>query len=371
MILPVVDNFRKRFFYSSSAYHIKLLQSSATSAMTYTLPCPEQELQLRFTLNGGQSFRWKETKENEWTGVFSNRVWKLRRNNDSLEYDVYKCTKPKVSKGKKQKSDNSSSKPFTKAEVTENEKLLIDYFRLDTSLKELYDNWSNADPVFKEAAEKFYGIRILKQDPVENIFSFICSTNNHISRISSMVEKLCTSYGEKICDLDGVSYFSFPPVEALAVEGVEENLRKLGFGYRAKYIHQSAMKIIEFGGNSWLDNLTKMSYKDAKVELMKLTGIGAKVADCISLMSLGHLESVPVDTHVFQIASQLYLPHLKSAKTVTTKIYDEIGDHFRLLYGNEAGWAHTILFCADLKMFQDKGMKREKITDKKSKRRKT
>lgn len=59
-------------------------------------------------------------------------------------------------------------------------------------------------------------------------------------------------------------------------------------------------------------------------------------------MSLGHLEAVPVDTHVFQIASKFYLPHLNKVKSVTPKIYDEIGDHFRKLYGPLAGWAHAV-----------------------------
>lgn len=59
-------------------------------------------------------------------------------------------------------------------------------------------------------------------------------------------------------------------------------------------------------------------------------------------MSLNHLESVPVDTHVYQIAANNYLPHLKGKKSVTANMYAEIGDHFRNLYGPLAGWAHTV-----------------------------
>lgn len=59
-------------------------------------------------------------------------------------------------------------------------------------------------------------------------------------------------------------------------------------------------------------------------------------------MSLGHLQSIPVDTHIYQIASRFYMPKLAKQKTVTTKIYNEIGDHFRSLYGPLAGWAHTV-----------------------------
>lgn len=61
-------------------------------------------------------------------------------------------------------------------------------------------------------------------------------------------------------------------------------------------------------------------------------------------MSLGHLESIPVDTHIYQIAARCYMPRLPKQKTVTEKIYNEIGDHFRNLYGPLAGWAHTVSF---------------------------
>ncbi|KAI8442040.1 hypothetical protein MSG28_005681 [Choristoneura fumiferana] len=227
-----------------------------------------------------------------------------------------------------------------------------------------YKEWSEADELFKSAGQQFYGVRMLAQEPVENLFSFICSQNNHISRISSMVEKLCTQYGEEICSHEGTTYFSFPEVQKLCEPKVEAQLRKLGFGYRAKFIQKSAEQIVEWGGEDWFRTLQDMKYKDAKEELMKLHGIGPKVADCICLMSLNHLEALPVDTHVYQIAAQNYLPHLRGKKNVTDKMYMEIGDHFRKLYGDMAGWAHTVLFCADLKKFQQNGKEDESVKPK-------
>ena len=110
-------------------------------------------------------------------------------------------------------------------------------------LEVLYQTWAAADPLFAEVAEKYPGVRILRQDPVENVFSFICSANNHISRISSMVESLCTEWGESLACYEGKEYFAFPAIEKLAEEGVEARLRELGFGYRAKYIQQSAARL--------------------------------------------------------------------------------------------------------------------------------
>uniref|UniRef100_A0A1B0DRI6 N-glycosylase/DNA lyase n=1 Tax=Phlebotomus papatasi TaxID=29031 RepID=A0A1B0DRI6_PHLPP len=93
---------------------------------------------------------------------------------------------------------------------------------------------------------------------------------------------------------------------------------------------------------------------------MSLTGIGPKVADCICLMSLNHLEAIPVDTHVYQIAGAFYLKKLPKNKSVTTKVYLEIGDEFRKIYGHLAGWAQTVLFCSDLRQFKpEKSLKRK------------
>lgn len=100
---------------------------------------------------------------------------------------------------------------------------------------------------------------------------------NVFCRISSLVEKLAEFYGEKICELDGIMYYSFPQVEKLAADGVEQKLRTNGFGYRAKYISQSAKTIAENGSDEWLDQLQKLDYAAAKKKLVGLMGIGAKV----------------------------------------------------------------------------------------------
>ena len=103
---------------------------------------------------------------------------------------------------------------------------------------------------------------------------------------------------------------------------------------------------------------------------MKLSGIGPKVADCILLMSLDKTDAIPVDTHMFQIAAKSYLPHLKGCKSVTDKVYSEIGDHFRSLYGDYAGWAHSVLFSADLKELSHLQDDDDGTTKKKAKKRK-
>jgi len=92
-------------------------------------------------------------------------------------------------------------------------------------------------------------------------------------------------------------------------------------------------------------------YRKAHDELLQLQGVGPKVADCVCLMGLGWGESVPVDTHVWQIAQRDYKFGKGKHKSLTKATYDAIGDHFRNLWGKEAGWAHSVLFAADLKTF--------------------
>lgn len=165
-----------------------------------------------------------------------------------------------------------------------------------------------------------------------------------------MVEKLSRFFGRKIGEVDSKEYFDFPTISDLTKSTVESTLRKEGFGYRAKYIAQSAKSLESLGGREWLTSLhkSKSTYKNAKEQLMTLSGIGPKVADCICLMSLGHLDAIPVDTHIFQVAAAIYMPHLKSQKTVTPKIHQEISQYFQELWGPLAGWAQTIVFCAKI-----------------------
>ena len=92
-------------------------------------------------------------------------------------------------------------------------------------------------------------------------------------------------------------------------------------------------------------------YRHAHGEIVKLSGVGPKVADCICLMGLGWGEAVPVDTHVWQIAQRDYKFGRGKHRTLTRATYDAVAEHFRSLWGDEAGWAHSVLFAADLHTF--------------------
>lgn len=180
----------------------------------------------------------------------------------------------------------------------------VPYFDLDSDYGEYISKINPRDKYLSEAAEKGSGIRILRQDLWEMIITFLISQQNNITRIRGCIEKLCARYGEKNTSEGGVEYYGFPEPQVLA-EVTEEELRALGLGYRARYIVETARSIA--GGEISLEKIFRMRYyKMAKQELMKLCGVGEKVADCICLFALHHMDAFPVDTHIRQVLDRHY-----------------------------------------------------------------
>ncbi|KAK2765505.1 8-oxoguanine glycosylase ogg1 [Arachnomyces sp. PD_36] len=363
--------------------------SAASFSEWRKLPISLTELCINTTLRCGQSFRWQRSENDEWRCVLHGRILSLRQDDTHLHYRTYTPSSSKQSLP----AITSSTPPAMKQEELndDTEALIKSYFNLDSNLSELYEQWSAADPNFKKKAPRFTGVRILRQDAWEALVAFICSSNNNIARISQMVQKLCINYGRLIGRIDGVPYHSFPSPAALAERKVEARLRELGFGYRAKYIYQTAVMVSkERDGEAWLNSLRNpevpafgapmpsshgvyvkkeedeekgkgkelteeiSGYRKAHDSLIELQGVGPKVADCVCLMGLGWGEAVPVDTHVWQIAQRDYKFSKGKHKSLTKPTYDAIGDHFRNLWGKHAGWAHSVLFTADLRSFSDR-----------------
>ncbi|KPP78036.1 N-glycosylase/DNA lyase-like [Scleropages formosus] len=319
---------------------------------------------------------WRETSNGHWTGVMGGRVWTLTQTDDALWYHTYgsqgcpstedkrkrrggaepaqlaKRSKPMVAVKEERDCDQDLGVVNSKWDGSE-EKVLRDYFQLNVPLGELYREWASVDHHFKDIANMFTGVRMLRQDPTECLFSFICTSNNHISRIQGMIERLCVKLGAPLCQLDGTPYHDFPSIQALADSTVEACLRDLGFGYRARFLQQSARQILDSHGPDWLLSLRRAPYLEARDALRTLPGVGLKVADCVCLMSLDKACALPVDTHMWQIAQRDYRYSVATGrKSLTDKVYQDIGDFFRKLWGSHAGWAHSVLFCADLKKFQ-------------------
>ena len=298
------------------------------------------------------------------------RILSLRQDAEHLHY---RATYPSITTTLP--TPPPSNAPSVAPEGDDTLALVKHYFNLTPNLGQLYEQWAASDANFRKRAPKFTGIRILRQDAWEALIGFICSSNNNISRISGMVHNLCLHYGPLIGHIDDVPYHDFPTPVALSGPDVEAHLVKLGFGYRAKYIAKTARMISEGKGLKWLEELSnpeypqfgvaerpsgemleggREGYRKAHEELLALHGVGPKVADCVCLFGLGWSESVPVDTHVWQIAQRDYRFGKGKHSSLTAATYVAIGNLFRKLWGKEAGWAHSVLFTADLKAFSER-----------------
>ncbi|KAI2471229.1 8-oxoguanine DNA-glycosylase [Annulohypoxylon bovei var. microspora] len=339
------------------------------------LPLSLTDLCIETTLRCGQSFRWRKI-EDEWNCVLYGRLLSLKQDKTHLHYKVISPTivPPSLSPPLSIKDESESEND------DDTEALLRHYFSLKHDLTALYDQWSNSDPNFRKKAPKFTGIRILSQTPWEALIAFICSSNNNISRISQMVHKLCKHYGPLIGHVGDEAFHDFPTPQALSGKKVESHLRELGFGYRAKYIAETARLVSEERPKGWLESLinpdnpgwptTKTdeanelpTYRYAHEQLLLLSGVGPKVADCVCLMGLGWDEAIPVDTHVWQIAQRDYKFGKAKTKTFSKAMYDAVGDHFRKIWGQQAGWAQSVLFTANLKSFSEQASGKAEVVD--------
>ncbi|PFH51173.1 hypothetical protein AMATHDRAFT_143256 [Amanita thiersii Skay4041] len=345
--------------------------ASVTLSSFQSLPISVLQVSLAAVLNCGQSFRWTSIPlgsnippTHEYRLCLRDRIVCLRQTPDTL---YYRAVYPNL--------QATSAQHATRKKETLD--WLRDYLQLDVDLQRLYQEWAAKDQNFAGLKDRFGGIRILRQDPWENLISFICSSNNNIARITKMVHSLCKQFSPPLLSLETLSggeqeaYHPFPPPSVLAAPEVASTLRSLGFGYRANFIQRTASMLVEAHGNNkasandsrelgekWLASLRNKGTAEAREELLKFVGVGRKVADCVLLMSLDKKEVIPVDTHVHQLAIKYYgmKGSTKGKTAMTPKIYDEVSSKLQALWGDYAGWAHSVMFTSDLKSFSTYGL---------------
>jgi len=280
---------------------------------------PPTELSLGASLNCGQAFRWVPSTDGAWTGVVWDRAIRLRRSGDFVELRSYPS-------------------------LPDPEAWFSAYFRLDVDLKALYSQFQRAHPYLAEAISLFPGLRVLGQPPMEVILSYALSVNNSVPRISRAIEVLSRRFGHHIATLDGVSYHAFPRLEVLAGLNLPDPdlTAETGAGWRLENLKRVAGALLA-RGEGWLTGLRARPYEDAWAELMTLPGIGPKIADCVCLFGLRFDEAVPVDTHIWALARELFGPVI-SARTLTPAAYRLVSRLYREKFGPFAGWAQEYLY---------------------------
>jgi N-glycosylase/DNA lyase len=328
------------------------------------LEVPAQELRPSATLTTGQCFNWLVVEGSVVSGTADNVVSSPQKSawgiHDAKEW-VGVALKDRVISIRETPKTTLFRVLRGPEDGAKDE--LRSYFRLETPLAPLYGEWSKQDARLARIAEAIPGVRIVRQDPHECLFSFICSSNNNIPRITKMLSSFREKYGKFLMELPTrqdtgevgtLSLFSFPTLSSLA-DATESDLRTMGLGYRAKYIIETRDLLKECGGDDYLLKLrTQRDAEAVQEELIKFSGIGRKVADCIALFSLDQNDAIPVDVHVQHIASRDYDPTvLGEAKSITPTIYRRVGDLFRDRFTNYPGWAHSLLFVAELPSFRD------------------
>ncbi|WP_438479668.1 DNA-3-methyladenine glycosylase family protein [Oleiharenicola lentus] len=258
------------------------------------------------TLDGGQSFRWQQ-REDLWSGTWTESLVELRLHGGLLEWRAPISLQKNV----------ATSLPR--------------YLALETDWPALTDSlpW-RSDAHLAQCIAAFPGLSLLRQPFGETLLGFLCSATKQIVQIKQMVALLAKNHGAPISP----DTFRLPTWAEIA-EVTEKDLRACLLGFRARYIHQTALFLAQRPG--WLEETEQMPYLAAKARLMELPGVGEKVADCVLLFGAGKLEAFPVDTWVLKSLARRYgLNDWKPAQVA----------HFgRTHFGPLAGLAQQYLFA--------------------------
>lgn len=219
---------------------------------------------LEETFDCGQAFRWRPYDETSWIGIALGRTMRVGFQNESIVlYDT---------------------------SLDEYEQKWREYLDIDCDYAKIISIISEND-VLKTAAEENKGIRILKQDTWEALCSFIISQNNNIPRIKGIIERLCENFGEALPD----GGFTFPSAEKIAALEPDD-LSVIRCGFRARYIIDGARKYVNKDID--LNVISSADTDTARAELMKITGVGAKVADCTLLFGFHRIDALPKDVWI-------------------------------------------------------------------------
>ena len=260
----------------------------------------------------GQCFRWNKQPDGSYTGIFEKNVMNVQKDGDVVTF--------------KGICDGNIK------EIVEN------YFDLNRDYEEIKNKLSQIDENVKKSIEYGKGIRILNQDLWEMIISFIISANNNIPRIKGIIERLAQKYGKE-SEWKGEKYYTFPTPEELKDVTVDD-YRKLGLGFRDIRLYETVHMVLDkkVDLNEMQQNPNTYEVRE---QLLSLSGVGPKVADCILLFStLKRFEVFPIDVWVRRVMNELYIKNEDETK-VNKKDIEKLAKE---KFGNLAGIAQQYLF---------------------------
>ena len=272
----------------------------------------QNSFELKDIFECGQCFRWNEQEDGSYTGVIKNGIINVKKEDETITFTGI-CDK-------------------------NIEEVVNEYFDLKRDYEKIKEQLGNIDEYLKTSIQYGKGIRILNQDLWETIISFIISANNNIPRIKGIIERISQKYGNEI-EWNGKKYYTFPTYEQLKDVTVQE-YRNLGLGFRDIRLYETTQMILNKDID--LEKLKNNSNTiEVREELLKLSGVGPKVADCILLFStLKRFEVFPIDVWVRRVMNDLYIKQEDETK-VSKKQIEKIAEE---KFGNLAGLAQQYLF---------------------------
>ena len=260
---------------------------------------------IQATMESGQCFRWRARENGEYMGWIRGYSVMLIQHEDWVEV----ITQPEL----------------LEAQVRT-------YFDADRDYDAMIKPWKAIEDL-SDIVDRWKGIRILRQPLQETIISFILSQNNNIPRIQGMIERFCQAYGQPVQTLKGEAGYAFP-VDWKEIGATEEDLRALGFGYRAKYVAAAIRSFQQIGFAE--SDFAVLTREEQQSRLLDLVGIGPKVAACIRLFALGDFSAFPMDVWVLRIMRERYLGETAKPK--------EIEAYAENVFGQARGYLQQLLF---------------------------